>query len=191
MRTWTLRLVAAALCFSAGATIGLRYHRNEARLVQTPQPTSGRLCSSATQLQSQEVVPTNWRTIKAENYYTFRAPVGMKLIGTERCVECAWGSTYSTTGIMLFAEYSSWNEEYAPEYLAKQKEYQKEWTEIDGKCAKVQSWRLDENRGYGYETEVRFYGPDKKLMARMTALCKTWNDVEMAKQIFRSVDFSK
>jgi hypothetical protein len=64
----------------------------------------------------------------------------MKLSSVERSVECAWGSTFSDNRISVHGEYSDWNEEYAPHYLAKQQEYVKELTEIDGKSAKIQTW---------------------------------------------------
>ena len=137
-------------------------------------------------------IPDGWRKIDAEGRFTFSLPESMKLSSNVRCVECAWGSTYSDARILLYAEYTSWNEEYASHYLAKQKEYVKELTEVDGRKAKIQSWRAEDSpEGFGYIAEVRFYGADGKLVARMSALCKEGRDVETAKQVFRTVDFSK
>jgi hypothetical protein len=71
----------------------------------------------------------------------------MQLRSTERCEECTWGSTYADERMRLYAEYTSWNEEYAEQYLAKQPDYQKQITELGGKKAKVQSWRTEDSPG--------------------------------------------
>lgn len=137
-------------------------------------------------------IPNGWRKIDAEGHFTFYLPESMKLRSEVRCVECAWGSTFSDDRIRLYAEYTSWNEEYAPQYLAKQKEYGTELTEIDGKKAKIQSWRSEDSpKGFRYIAEVRFYEVDGKLIARMSSSCKEGRDVEIVKQIFRTVDFPK
>jgi hypothetical protein len=73
----------------------------------------------------------------------------MRLSSAERCQECAWGSTFSNGRIRLHAEFSTWNEEYTAQYLEKQQEYVKEWTEIDGKRAKIQSFALDASVLFG------------------------------------------
>jgi hypothetical protein len=73
----------------------------------------------------------------------FVLPKRMELRSEERCVECIWGSTFSDDRIKLDAEYTDWNEEYAQQFLAKQQEYVKELTEIDGKSAKIQGWRFE------------------------------------------------
>ena len=139
---------------------------------------------------AQVSIPDGWHKIDAEGRFTFYLPGTMKLSSDERCEECAWGSTFSDDRIRLYAEYTSWNEEYAPHYLAKQKEYVKELTEIDGRSAKIQSWQTEDSpEGFGYIAEVRFYGADRKLVARVSALCREGRDVETAKQIFRTVDF--
>lgn len=139
---------------------------------------------------AQENIPDGWRKVDAEGHFTFRLPKRMELRSEERCVECIWGSTFSDDRIKLHAEYTDWNEEYAQQFLAKQQEYVKEFTEIDGKSAKIQGWRFeDAPQGFSYIVEVRFYGTDRKLIARLSALCKDRRDLETAKQIFRSVDF--
>ena len=141
---------------------------------------------------AQVSIPDGWRKIDAEGHFTFYLPESMKLSSEVRCEECAWGSTYSDDRIRLYAEYTSWNEEYAPQYLAKQKEYVKELTEVDGRKAKIQSWRAEDSPGgFPYIAEVRFYEADGKLVARMSALCKEGRDVGTAKQVFKTVDFSK
>jgi hypothetical protein len=136
----------------------------------------------------QEGAPPGWQRIDAEGYFAFYLPSSMQLRSTIRCEECAWGSTYANERISLHATYTSWNEGYTAEYLAKQPEYQRQNTEIGGKKAKIQSWRSsDLPDGFIYFAEVRFYGGDGKLVARLSASCKSSSDVETAKQIFRTV----
>lgn len=141
---------------------------------------------------AQENIPSGWRKVDAEGYFTFRLPKSMELVSREQCPECAWGSTFSDDRIRLHATYTDWNEEYALQFLAKQKEYVKELTEIDGKSAKIQSWRLeDAPHGFRYAAEVRFYSTNRKLIAKLSGVCKERRDVETAKRIFKSVDFPK
>jgi hypothetical protein len=111
----------------------------------------------------------------------------MQLRSTVRCEECTWGSTYADERMRLYAEYTSWNEEYTEQYLTKQPDYQKQIIDIGGKKAKVQSWRnQDSAQAFAYTAEVRFYGGNGKLVARLSASCKTLSDVDTAKQIFRT-----
>ena len=136
---------------------------------------------------AQEPIPGGWHRIDGDGYFSFYLPPNMQLHSTERCEECAWGSTYADDRIRLYAEYTSWNEEYAEQYLTKQIDYQKQITEIGGKKAKVQSWRTqDSPEGFAYTAEVRFYGGNGKLVARLSASCKAQSDVNTAKQIFRT-----
>jgi len=136
---------------------------------------------------AQQPIPNGWQRIDAEGYFSFYLPPAMQLRSTERCEECAWGSTYADDRIRLYAEYTSWNEEYAEQYLTKQPEYQKQVAEIGGKKAKVQSWRTEDSpEGFAYAAEVRFYGANGKLVARLSASCKAQSDVDTAKQIFRT-----
>src|SRR5262245_33142745 len=135
-------------------------------------------------------VPKGWRKFEAKQYLSFYVPRSMRLTSEERCEECAWGSNFKNSRIWLFAEYTSWNEGYAPQYLAKQKEYVKEWIEIDRKKTKIQTWRGEEEaQGYTYFAEARFYKSDGKLLAHLWAHCKVRADIDVAKRIFRTVDF--
>jgi hypothetical protein len=137
---------------------------------------------------AQEPIPNGWQRIDAQGYFSFYLPPGMQLRSTKRCEECDWGSTYSDDRIRLHATYTSWNEEYAEQYLTRQTDYQKQLTEIGGKKAKVQSWRSESSSdGYTYIAEVRFYAVNGKLVARVSASCKAQSDVDTAKQIFRTV----
>jgi hypothetical protein len=150
------------------------------------------IASSVAAQVNQVSIRAGWRKIDADGHFTFYLPKSMKLRSEARCLECAWGSTYSDNRIRLYTEYTSWNEEYAANYLTKQKEYVKELVEVDGRKAKIQSWRAEDSpKGFGYIAEVRFYGADGKLEARMSALCKEGHDVEIAKQVFKTVDFPK
>jgi hypothetical protein len=144
-------------------------------------------CFGAEQI-AQAPIPNGWQRIDADGYFAFYLPPSIHLLSTERCEECAWGSTYADDNIRLGAEYTHWNDGYSLEYLAKQPEYQKQITEIAGKKVTIQSWRsLEPTDGFAYIVEARFYGGDGKLVARMTALCKSQADMETAKQIFRTV----
>jgi hypothetical protein len=137
---------------------------------------------------AQEPIPNGWQRIDADGYFSFYLPPRMQLRSTERCEECTWGSTYADGRMRLYAEYTSWNEEYAEEYLTKRSDYQKQIIEIGGKKAKVQSWRIENSpEGFAYTAEVRFYGGNGKLVARLSASCKAESDVDTAKQIFRTV----
>ena len=105
--------------------------------------------------------------------------------------ESVWGRTFSDDRISLYAEYSSWPSEYTPEYLAKHHEYKKRLTKVDGRKAKVESWRLSHAapEGHRYVAHLKLYGADGKMIARMMALCKQRPDVRIAKQIFSTIRF--
>ena len=140
-------------------------------------------CFVGPQRIAQEPIPSGWQRVDA-GYFAFYLPPTMQLLTTERCDECAWGNSYTDDHIRLLAEYTSWNEGYAPAYLAKQAEYDKDTTEINGKTAKLQSWRTSEFEGFAYIAEARFFGSNGKLLARLSALCKSKSDVQTAKRIF-------
>ena len=135
-------------------------------------------------------IPEGWKRVEADKFMTFYLPNGMRLEREEMCVECAWGSTYSNDRMRLHATYTSWNEEYAQDYLAKQAEYVREMTTIDGNRAKIQSWRLEQGVDeYNLTIEVRVYDSSGKLKAMMYALCKEGSDLEAAKKIFMTMQF--
>jgi len=153
---------------------------------------AGLLSLACTKAHNPEsIVPEGWNRIEADNFFTFYLPKSMQLISEERCEECAWGSAYSDSEVRLYAEYSSWNEEYAAQYLAKQAEYMKEMAAIDGKRAKIQAWQLEQPVvGYYFTAEVRIYDSETgKMRARISALCKERNDLETAKEIFKTIKF--
>lgn len=85
------------------------------------------LFSSCTQAKRSEPdAPAGWKKIEAGKFFTFSVPESMQLVSEETCMECLWGSTYSDSRIRLGVEFTSWNEEYAPEDLAKQADYTKQ-----------------------------------------------------------------
>ena len=95
--------------------------------------------------------PVGWNKTEAGKFFTFYLPKSMHLVSEATCLECAWGSTYSDTQIRLDAEYTSWNEEYAPDDLAKRADYTKELATIDGHRSKIQGWCLQQPEdGYHY-----------------------------------------
>jgi len=115
-------------------------------------------------------IPKGWKRVEGGKFMTFYLPKDMRLESAEMCVECAWGSTYSNDRMRLHATYTSWNEEYAQDYLAKKAEYIKEMKTIDGNRAKIQSWRLEKAVGeYNLTIEVRVYDSSGKLKAMMVA----------------------
>jgi hypothetical protein len=144
-------------------------------------------CFVAPRQVVQEPIPPGWERVDAEGYFTFYLPPTMKLLTTERCEECAWGSTYADEHIRLLAEYTSWNEGYAAAYLAKQPEYETQTIEVAGKTTRVESWRTSEFDGFAYIVEARFFGGNQKLLARLSTLCKSQPDVQTAKRIFSTV----
>lgn len=150
-------------------------------------------CFYLSALAGQGDIPDGWTRIDAEGHFTFRVPKSMKLSSEERCVECAWGSTFSDNRINLHATYSSWDEGYAEHYLARQSEYKKETLTIAGRKAKIQTWRWERPvRGYSYYAEVKFYSlTDGRMVAEMKALCREGRDVDTAKRIFTTVKFLK
>ena len=139
----------------------------------------------------ESAAPVGWNKTEAGKFFTFYLPKSMHLVSEATCFECAWGSTYSDTQIRLDAEYTSWNEEYAPDDLAKRADYTKELATIDGHRSKIQGWRLQQPEdGYHYTGDLRIYDAHTgKLKARMTALCKTTGDLEITKQIFTTIQF--
>ena len=139
---------------------------------------------------AQPQVPEGWHAVDARGLFKFYLPGSMRLTSDMMSEESAWGSTFSDDKVKLYAEYSSWNESYAPEYLAKQFEYQEEATTIDGKRGRIQSWRWAEPPfGSAYEAEVRIFDEKGRMLVRMYAECKDRQGVEIAKQIFRTVEF--
>ena len=145
-----------------------------------------------TTARAQVSIPNDCHKVNAGGYFIFYVPPSFKFKSAERCVECSWGSTFADKRISLYAEYTSWNEEYAPHYLAQQSEYLKTVTEIAGRRVKIQSWRLQESaRGFNYVAEARFYDADGKLVARLSADCKDRPDIDVAKQIFMTVSAFK
>jgi len=135
-------------------------------------------------------IPEGWKRVEGGKFMTFYLPNDMRLESAEMCVECAWGSTYSNDRMRLHATYTSWNEEYAQHYLAKQAEYVKEMTTIDGNIAKIQSWRLEQVvDGYTRTIEARVYDSSGGLKAMMYAWCNEGSDLEKAKKIFMTIHF--
>lgn len=146
------------------------------------------LTSCVTTCAQQLSIPNDWHKVDAGGYFSFYLPPNFKFKSGERCQECSWGSRFDNKRIRLYAEYTSWNEEYAAQYLAQQSEYLKTVAEVAGKRVKIQSWRSQEfARGFSYKAEARFYDADGTLVARLSANCKGRPDVDVAKQIFMTV----
>jgi hypothetical protein len=135
-------------------------------------------------------VPAGWYKVDAKGLFAFYLPDSMRLSSREQSLEATWGSAFSNRRMQVYAEYSTWPEGYAPEYLAQQFEYEKERTEIDGRSAVVQSWRwADPHHPYDYHAEVRIYDAQGKKLLDMSAGCKDRQDVEIARKIFKTIQF--
>ena len=136
----------------------------------------------------QDPIPSDWQRIDAGGYFAFYLPPSMQLRSRKQCEECAWGGTYADAHISLHATYTSWNEGYSAEYLTKQPEYQRQITEIGGKKATIQSWQTpNSTNGFLYIAEARFFVGNGRLVARLSAFCKSQRDLETAKHIFTTV----
>jgi hypothetical protein len=114
------------------------------------------LTSCVTTAAAQVSIPNDWHKVNAGGYFIFYLPPSLQFKSAGRCQECSWGSGFADKRISLYAEYTSWNEEYAAHYLAKQSEYLKTVTEIAGRRVKIQSWRSQESaRRFKYVAEAR------------------------------------
>lgn len=188
MRKLTFQLSIAILTFTLGVTATVPWAFNWLHLLDFTNSSNQSQTRSAKVLK--EPIPQGWHKVNAKHLFTLYLPASMQLSNPEQSIESVWGSTFSDERVKLYAEYGSWNGEYAPEYLAKQLEYEKELTQISGKRAKVESWRTDELPSSSkYIAEARVYRVDGDGNGlSLSALCKEESDVKMAKQIFRTVE---
>lgn len=138
-------------------------------------------------------MPERWYEVQADGLFTFYLPKSLKLTSPGGSPESEWGSTFANDQMYLHADYGSWGGETAPEYLAKQAEYHKEITNIDGMTAKIQSYRIGEGNwghDYKYATELHIYtSNDSEKKLSMGFMCKQRSDIEIAKKIFNSIQF--
>ena len=191
MKNFVFRLCAAILTFTIGVTVAALSRDNDhqipaiavsqiLRVAKPPVPRS-RI--------DRPLIPAGWNTVTADGLFSFYVPKNMKVSGDEVSLEAAWGRSFSNKGMRLYAEYSSWEESYAAEYLAKQFEYEKERIELSGRKALVQSWRWAERTPYKYKAECRIHDAQGRMLVRMSADCRERADVELAKRIFMTVEF--
>lgn len=134
-----------------------------------------------------------WYEVNADKFYTFYLPLTLPLTRSTTNPEAEWGSTYSNDQITLSAEYSSYSEEINAEYADKQSEYKKEITTIDGRRAKIQSWKLeDANWGHDYKycaSLILYEQKTGKQVAKMNLLSKQREGIALANEIFKTVRF--
>lgn len=188
MKKFVFRLCAGILTFSIGVTVAGLFRVDR---YQLPPEI---LLTFVVQVPRSRIVrpsiPADWNKVTADGLFSFYVPKNMKVSSNEMSEEAAWGRSFSNDGIRLYAEYSSWEEGYTSEYLAKQFEYEKERIELNGRKALVHSWRWAEPAThYKYEAEVRVYDAQGKMLVRMSADCMERSDVELAKRIFMTVQF--
>lgn len=134
-----------------------------------------------------------WYEVKADKFFTFSLPQNLPVTIPAGNPESAWGSTYANEQMTLYAQYSSYGEEVDAEYAAKQAEYKKEITNIDGRRAKIQSWRLpEENWGHDYKYYAGLVLYDQgtgKQIASMRLLSKQREGIDLANEIFKTIKF--
>jgi len=187
MKKFVFRLCAGILTFTIGITVAALFRVDRHQL--PPQI----VVTAVLQVPGSRIVrppiPADWNKVTADGLFSFYVPKNMKVSGNEVSPEASWGRSFFTNGIRLYAEYSSWEERYTGEYLAKQFEYEKESVELDGRKAVVQSWRWAEQSRYKYKAEVRIYDVQGRMLVRMSADCRERSDVELAKRIFKTVQF--
>lgn len=136
----------------------------------------------------ERVIPRGWYKVDAKSYFTFYLPKSVRLSSTEQSVEAAWGSTYSNDRIQLFAEYTSWQEGWSPTFLSKQKNYEKQLVEISGRRAVIRSWCWEKpESSFKCIAELRV-SHEKKHRAELSINVLKYQDLELAKQIFRTVE---
>jgi len=149
VKNFGFRLCAAVLTFSIGVAVAALWRPNQE---QTPkliltQVVSVRQPQVPKVTVAQPPIPAGWYKVNADGLFSFYLPKDMKVSSYEMSLESAWGRFFSDSRIRLFAEYSSWEERYATEYLAKQFEYENERVEISGRKAVGHSWRWGEPAG--------------------------------------------
>ena len=192
MKNFGFRLCAVVLTFVIGVSVAALWRPNQeqtpelilTQVVSVPQPQAPR-----TQIV-RPPIPAGWYKVTAGGLFSFHLPKDVKVSGYEMSEESSWGRSFSNNGIRLHAEYSSWDEGYAATYLAKQFEYDKERIELNGRKAVVHSWRWAEPANpYKYKAEFRIYDAQGRMLVRMSADCRERAEVQVAKQIFMTVEF--
>ena len=192
MKNFGFRLCAVVLTFSIGVAVAALWRPNQeqtqelilTQVVSVPRPQVPRVPVVP------PTIPEGWYKVTADGLFSFYLPKDMRVSSYEMSPESAWGGVFSSNGIRLFAEYSSWEERYAADYLAKQFEYENEQVEINGRKAVVHSWRWAEPAGkYKYQAESRIYDARGNMLVRMSADCRERAGVELAKRVFMTVEF--
>jgi hypothetical protein len=188
MKKFVFRLCAGILTFTIGITVAALCRVNRYQL--PPEINLTLVLQVPRSRIVRPLIPADWNKVTADRLFAFYLPKKMKVSSNEMSEEAAWGRSFSNSGIRLYAEYSSWEEGYAAAYLAKQFEYEKERIELDGRKAVVHSWRWAEPAThYKYEAEVRIYDAQGRMLVRMSADCGERSDVELARRIFKTVEF--
>jgi hypothetical protein len=188
MKKFVIRLCAGILTFTIGVAVAALCHVNRHQL--PPEIVLTFVLQVPKSRVVRPPIPADWNKVTADGLFSFYVPKNMKVSGYQMSEESAWGRSFSNKGMRLYAEYSSWDERYAADYLAKQFEHEREGIELNGRKAVVQSWRWAEPATrYKYEAEVRVYDARDRMLVRMSADCMDRADVELAKQIFKTVEF--
>jgi len=97
------------------------------------------------------------------------------------------GSVFSDDRIRVFAEYTTFGEEWAESHLEKQNTYQKEFVDVDGRKAKIRSWcwATPETK---FKCQAELIISDvPKNWAKLAVDVKHQRDLELARRIFQTV----
>src|SRR5215204_5807486 len=165
MKRLTFRILIAVLTLLLGIGISTLFRSLSKSSTNKPS-----ISISLTQLPSQAAlphlerfIPPNWYRIEGGGFFSFYLPRNVKLSSSERSEESAWGSSFSNDRVRVYAEYTSFPEGWAAEYLAKQHNYQKQFVEISGRRSLIHSWCWVKPEGeYQCESELRIMHEKKR-----------------------------
>lgn len=150
-------------------------------------------CVSADALSTQESIPDGWTKIDARGQFTFFLPQDMKLDCVEPCGAGSWSKAYRGDRLRLYTSYTTHTSLVEKFYLAEDMpqmpDYENEITEIDGRRARIMSARDDGHKELKYVVELQLFNDKEEKIIWMAAKCKDRSEIEVAKKIFRTIDF--
>ena len=190
MKRFANKVSIAVITLFLGVGVSTLYHRltrnTERRVsITVTQPVPP---AEAALPRLERVIPRNWYKVDAKGYFTFYLPKSVRLSSTEQSEEAVWGSIFSNNRIQVDAEYTSWSEGWDPNFLSKQVDYEKQLVEISGRRAVIRSWcwaKPESNFKCAAELRV---SDQKNRRAHLTVGALEYQDLELAKQIFRTVE---
>jgi len=188
MRRYVGAILAGVLTLVLGIVVSCLYRQFVRKAVRPVAPVPVKQPVSPLPLPHLErIVLNDWYRVNGNGYLTFYLPQTIKLRSTERSQEAAWGSVFSDDRIRVFAEYTTFGEEWAESHLEKQNTYQKEFVDIDGRKAKIRSWcwATPETK---FKCQAELIISDvPKNWAKLAVDVKHQRDLELARRIFQTV----